>query len=74
MNFRVPPPQRRYLVVLDGKFLPDDWLDEGDIMILVDQGDGTYRKATGEDLREIDHHFPGRFGGWHLTRLADDAK
>ena len=30
MALRVPP-LRRYLVVSDGKYLPDDWLEEGEV-------------------------------------------
>ena len=36
-------------------------------MILVEEDDGTLRRAQGDDLVEIDRQYPGYLGGPHLT-------
>ena len=62
----------RYLIVTRAFYLRKTWARKGheDVegrMILVEEDDGTLRRAQGADLVEIDRQYPGLLGDPHLT-------
>ena len=57
----------RYLLITEGRYLGEEWLNDN--VIFVEEDDGTLRPARGDDLLEIDRRFPGLLGDRNLTRL-----
>ena len=62
----------RYLVVTRAWYLRKTWRKTGHKhidgrMILVEEDDGTLRRAQGADLVEIDRQHPGYLGDPYLT-------
>ncbi len=62
----------RYLVVTRACYLSKTWARTGHEpiegrMILVEEDDGTLRRAQGADLVDIDRQYPGFLGAPHLT-------
>ena len=62
----------RYLIVTRACYLRKTWRRRGHEqiegrMILVEEGDGTLRRAEGADLVEMDRQYPGFLGAPYLT-------